>query len=81
MAEAALSHLVPGGVLVSGGCGQKVTSLLTEKQQQELLRHQMAIAELLRHFWSCFPARTPQLEAKVSDVTLVSHRSNFRVLG
>lgn len=29
-----------------------------------------AIAELLRHFWSCFPVRTPQLEEKVEQVFL-----------
>ena len=39
--------------------------MLSLDQQQQVFRHQMALAELLRHFWSCFPARTPQLEAKV----------------
>ena len=66
-AQSALSHLAPGGVVMSGGCGHIGSSLLTKQQQQELFRHQAAIAELLRHFWACFPARTPQLEAKVQS--------------
>lgn len=50
---------------MTGGCGQKASTVLTAEQQQEVFRHQSAIAELLRHFWSCFPARTAKLEAKV----------------
>lgn len=57
---------------MASGCGQKGSRVLTPEQQQEVFRHQAAIAELLRHFWSCFPARTPQLEAKVSAVERVS---------
>lgn len=64
-AHSAVPYLAPGSSLVfSGGCGQKASTLLTREQQQEVFRHQAAIAELLRHFWSCFPARTVQLEAK-----------------
>ena len=64
MAHSAITYLTPGGLLMSSGC-QKGSVLLTENQQQGVFRHQAAIAELLRHFWSCFPAKTQQLEIKV----------------
>lgn len=67
-AHSALNCLLPGGVLMShGGYNQKGGgSSLTPEQREVLFRHQAAIAELLRHFWNCFPVRTPQLEEKVS---------------
>lgn len=64
-AHAAIPYLAPGGSLMSNGSSQKASTLLTGEQQQLVFRHQAAIGELVRHFWSCFPARTPQLEAKV----------------
>lgn len=54
---------------MSSGCGQKASTILTTEQQQLVFRHQAAVAELLRHFWSCFPARTTQLEVKVCKVS------------
>ena len=33
--------------------------------QQEMKKNYVALAELLRHFWFCFPIKTPQLEEKV----------------
>ena len=51
---------------MASGYGQKGSRMLSPEQQQQVFRHQAAIAELLRHFWSCFPARNAQLEAKVS---------------
>ena len=65
IAHAAVPYLAPGGSLMARGYGQKGSSVLTVDQQQQVFRHQAAIAELLRHFWSCFPARTAQLEVKV----------------
>lgn len=53
---------------MSNGSCQKASTLLTVEQQQLVFRHQAAIGELVRHFWSCFPARTPQLEVKVHEV-------------
>jgi len=38
----------------------------------ELVRHYGAVTELLRHFWACFPTRTPQLEQKVYTPTTAS---------
>lgn len=64
-AHSAIAYLAPGGMLMPSGCGQKASTILTMEQQQQVFRHQAAIAELLRHFWSCFPVRTAQLEAKV----------------
>ena len=66
VAQSAIASLVPGGQLMtSSGCVQGDGASLSLEQQSMLFRHQAAIAELLRHFWSCFPARTPQLEEKV----------------
>lgn len=33
--------------------------------QSELKHLYVAVGELLRHFWSCFPVNTPFLEEKV----------------
>lgn len=61
-----MAHFAPGGMLMSSGHGQKGSTVLTKTQQEQVFRHQMALAELLRHFWCCFPAKTTKLEAKVS---------------
>lgn len=63
--QSAVGHMMPGGGLMtsSSGCGQES---LTHDQREMVFRHTTAVSELLRHFWSCFPARTPQLEEKVS---------------
>lgn len=37
----------------------------TKDVQQEMKKNYLSLAELLRHFWSCFPIKTPQLEEKV----------------
>lgn len=42
-----------------------VSLALSESCKSDLHSHYLAIGELLRHFWSCFPARTKQLEEKV----------------
>ncbi len=62
--QSAVGHMMPGGSMMttSGGCGQ---SSLSQEQQEMMFRHTTAVSELLRHFWSCFPVRTPQLEDKV----------------
>ena len=38
----------------------------SKEVDSELVRHYSAVNELLHHFWSCFPTRTPQLEQKVT---------------
>ena len=51
-------------------------SALTHSQREQLFKHQAAIAELLRHFWACFPVLSPQLEEKVNSLS----RSSFIAL-
>ena len=54
--------------------------------QKEMKKNYLAVAELLRHFWSCFPTKTPQLEEKVRRMSsaLEKYRStklaNFRCM-
>ena len=61
--QSAVCHMMPGGSLMtSSGCGQ---STLSHDQRMMIFRHTSAVTELLRHFWSCFPVRTSQLEEKV----------------
>lgn len=73
-AHSAVGHLVPGGQLMrSGGHSEGLGSTLSPELREQLFRHQAAIAELLRHFWACFPPQglttlTPQVEEKVSDL-------------
>lgn len=74
-AHSAVSYLVPGGQLMpSRGPPEGLGSTLSPEQREVLFRHQAAIAELLRHFWACFPPQgftilTPQVEEKVETVT------------
>ncbi|CAG0918900.1 unnamed protein product [Notodromas monacha] len=44
--------------------GETVFHMIAPDIQQELINVNISLMELLRHFWSCFPARTPDLEAK-----------------
>lgn len=37
----------------------------SKEVDSELVRHYSAVNELLRHFWACFPTRTPLLEQKL----------------
>ena len=71
-AHSAVSYLVPGGQLMpSRGPPEGLGSTLSPKLRELLFRHQASIAELLRHFWACFPPQgatmlTPQVEEKVA---------------
>ena len=71
-AHSAVGHLVPGGQLMRcGGHSERLGTTLSPELREQLFRHQAAIAELLRHFWACFPpqgftALTPQVEEKVT---------------
>ena len=55
---------MPSGGYGGGGGG----ATLTPAQREQVFRHQAAVAELLRHFWACFPVLSPQLEEKVGTV-------------
>lgn len=43
-----------------------VQHFLSSSQQDDLKQLYSSATELLRHFWSCFPASTPFLQEKVS---------------
>ncbi|CAI7990549.1 General transcription factor IIH subunit 1 [Geodia barretti] len=64
----AVSHLVPGGSLMSRG-GGVVSSQLSPNTRDQLYHHQLAVNELLRHFWACFPILNPQLEEKAQRMS------------
>ena len=42
-----------------------VAEMVPNDIQSELKHLYVAVGELLRHFWSCFPVNTPFLEEKV----------------
>ena len=41
------------------------SSALPQSTTEQLFRYQRSLAELLRHFWACFPVVNQQLEQKV----------------
>lgn len=45
--------------------GFLITEMVPNDVQSELKHLYVALGELLRHFWSCFPVNTPFLEEKV----------------
>lgn len=60
-----LGELSPGGILMHGTSQQQLNQMVPEDVQNELKQQYTALCELLRHFWSCFPASTKFLEEKV----------------
>ncbi|XP_065836051.1 general transcription factor IIH subunit 1-like [Oscarella lobularis] len=70
----ALADLSPGGVLSEQSTSSQYMS--SSDLQEELLRQHNALAELLRHFWLCFPVTTAFLEEKV--VRMVRCLQNYR---
>ncbi|XP_038661977.1 general transcription factor IIH subunit 1 [Scyliorhinus canicula] len=68
MASSAISDLSPGGVLMQGASSQAINQIMPSDVQMELKHLYVAVAELLRHFWSCFPVNTPFLEEKVGKM-------------
>ncbi|KAI1890142.1 hypothetical protein AGOR_G00170620 [Albula goreensis] len=71
-ASSAIAALSPGGVFMQAGVQQAINQMVPSDEQAELKHLYMAVGELLRHFWSCFPVNTPFLEDK-----LVKMRSNL----
>uniref|UniRef100_A0A4W3IEC3 General transcription factor IIH subunit 1 n=1 Tax=Callorhinchus milii TaxID=7868 RepID=A0A4W3IEC3_CALMI len=67
-ASTAITDLSPGGVLMQGGTSQSINQMVPADVQVELKHLYVAVAELLRHFWSCFPVNTPFLEDKVGKM-------------
>ena len=78
-AYSAVNHLLPNGSLMAGGgCGHTAAAQLSPEMRDQLFHHQSAIAELLRHFWACFPILNPQLEEKVGGAALLaSHEYSY----
>uniref|UniRef100_A0A8C6XV51 General transcription factor IIH subunit 1 n=1 Tax=Naja naja TaxID=35670 RepID=A0A8C6XV51_NAJNA len=58
-------------------CRVNTAKMLPNDVQSELKHLYVAVGELLRHFWSCFPVNTPFLEEKV--VKMQSNLERFQV--
>lgn len=69
-ASSAISALSPGGLLMQGGTQQAINQMVPNDIQIELRHLYVAVGELLRHFWSCFPVNTPFLEEKVAKMKI-----------
>ncbi|XP_065201318.1 general transcription factor IIH subunit 1 [Planococcus citri] len=66
VAVQALGELTPGGSLMKGLLDDSQSGqLLPSDVSKELQNLYMALGELLRHFWACFPPTTPTLEEKL----------------
>lgn len=61
----------PSGASGSGASGEQ---LLSPDQSRELSQLHGALAELLRHFWLCFPVSSPQLEEKAGRMAECLHK-------
>ncbi|XP_019890265.1 general transcription factor IIH subunit 1 [Musca domestica] len=60
----ALGELSPGGALMRGFQEQSVSQLVPPDFEKDLRNLYLALSELLKHFWHCFPPTTQDLEAK-----------------
>ncbi|KAL9850362.1 general transcription factor IIH subunit 1 [Geothlypis trichas] len=76
-AASTIAVLSPGGALMQGGTQQAINQMVPNDIQCELKHLYVAVGELLRHFWSCFPVNTPFLEEKV--VKMRSNLERFQV--
>ncbi|XP_006142542.1 general transcription factor IIH subunit 1 isoform X1 [Tupaia chinensis] len=76
-ASTTITALSPGGALMQGGTQQAINQMVPNDIQSELKHLYVAVGELLRHFWSCFPVNTPFLEEKV--VKMKSNLERFQV--
>ncbi|ELK24797.1 General transcription factor IIH subunit 1 [Myotis davidii] len=76
-ATSTITALSPGGALMQGGTQQAINQMVPNDIQSELKHLYVAVGELLRHFWSCFPVNTPFLEEKV--VKMKSNLERFQV--
>ena len=66
VAKTMLTDLSPGGKCMPHMGRQQFKDAVPDDTLKEMKKVYLALAELLRHFWSCFPTKTPQLEEKVS---------------
>ncbi|ESN97259.1 hypothetical protein HELRODRAFT_102185 [Helobdella robusta] len=61
-----LSELAPTGVLMQDSLGQQIDGIVPNDSKHELKSMYMALSELLRHFWSCFPVTSRELDEKAA---------------
>ncbi|KAH8410949.1 hypothetical protein KR222_000826 [Zaprionus bogoriensis] len=61
----ALGELSPGGSLMRGFQEQSAGQLVPSTFQRDLRHLYFSLLELLKHFWSCFPPTTEELESKL----------------
>ncbi|XP_030056950.1 general transcription factor IIH subunit 1 isoform X3 [Microcaecilia unicolor] len=76
-ASCTISALSPGGVLMQGTTQQAINQMVPSDIQSEMKHLYVAVGELLRHFWSCFPVNTSFLEEKV--VKMKSNLERFQI--
>ncbi|XP_064480943.1 general transcription factor IIH subunit 1-like [Ornithodoros turicata] len=79
-ALSALGELSPGGALMKNVQHIPLKDTVPEDVQRELRSTYVALQELLRHFWSCFPTTTPQLEEKVVNMRSTLERFQYAKL-
>ncbi|XP_022082921.1 general transcription factor IIH subunit 1-like isoform X2 [Acanthaster planci] len=65
VAGSVTNELTPGGALMGRNTTQPLHTLYNKEVQDELKRLYAALAELLRHFWSCFPVASKTVEEKL----------------
>lgn len=79
-AASVLSELSPGGALMGRSSQQPIHTLYHKDLQEELGRLYTALAELLRHFWSCFPVANKTLEDKLLRMKDTLHHFQVKKL-
>jgi len=65
VARHVVSQITPGGSLMKGETRSKTDDSSANDYEKEMRKNYLSISELLRHFWCCFPVKTPTLEDKV----------------
>lgn len=65
VARTVLGEVSPGGKYIPDSAKVNYNDSIPSELQKEMKKNYLALAELLRHFWTCFPTKTPQLEEKV----------------
>lgn len=82
-ASAALSvlgELSPGGALMKNAQQVPLKDTVSVEVQRDLRSIYVAQFELLRHFWTCFPSTTPQLEEKAVNMRATLERFQYAQL-
>ncbi|XP_038077293.1 general transcription factor IIH subunit 1-like [Patiria miniata] len=65
VARSVTNELTPGGALMGRNTTQPLHTLYNKEVHEELKRLYAALAEILRHFWSCFPVANKSVEEKL----------------